>query len=180
MKPNYNLYLKRLKTYKEPPISILQVKKFLNIEDNYRNRDSLLADLLNIATEYAEWYTEKSFMKQEWKILCIGNIPKRIYLPFGPIIKVKKVKCQNQTLLDNDDYSVEIIGKYIEFHRLGYYGRVEIIYTASNKTPEEVPSLIKEGILQHVSYAYHNRNDSQLISDVKKLYEQFREIKLTI
>ena len=180
MTPSYNLYLKSLTFPKKAPLPLNQLKNFLSIDVNYHNQDDLLEDLLNMATEYAEWYTEKSFMRQEWKIVCIGQIPNRIYLPYGPIISVEKIILEDGTALSTNSYVVEIIGSYVQFFFLGYYGKIEIIYTSGHDDTGKIPAFVREGILWHVSYAYHNRNDIHLMSNVRKLYDQFREVRLTL
>lgn len=180
MSLNYNLYLKRDTCPIVLPLSILQVKGFLSIDANYSDQDELLVDLLKMATDYAEWYTEKSFMEQEWKIVCIGVVPNRLYLPFGPIIEVKMVSSDDVHKLAKDDYRVEEIGGYIEFLNNACYRKVEIIYASGHKSAGEVPAVIKEGILNHISCAYHNRDGTQFISKIKRLYDQFRELRLTL
>ncbi len=177
MVSNYNIYLKSLTNPKHPPLSIIQVKKFLNISPESNEQDDLLTDLLTMATEYAEWYTEKSLMEQEWKILCIGHIPNRLYLPHGPLIKVEQVTSPNET---QPKYSVETIANYIEFFYLSSYGKVEITYKAGHTHQNEIPAFIKEGILQHIAYSYENRSDPQIMWHVKKSYDKFRELRLTL
>ncbi len=180
MSSNYNLYVRSGNNVKDSPLSLNEVKEFLNIDINFSDHDNLLTNLLNMATEYAEWYTEKSFMKQDWRVICVGCLPRRLYLPFGPVINVKEIKLESGEVLINNSYSVETIGNYVEFKFLGYYGKTEVIYTAGHESKEEVPGALQEGILQHVSYAYNNRDSSQFMLGVKKLYDQFRELKLTL
>ena len=180
MPSKYNLYLKHNNNLVKAPLSLNEVKEFLHIEAEFKEQDNLLYDLLNMATEYAEWYTGKSLMKKEWNIVCIGQIPSKLYLPHGPIISVTKVFCPNHFTITKYNYNIEIIGGYIEFFNMPHYGKVNIEYVAGYETVEEMPQVVKEGILHHISSAYHNRDNTQFTSQVKKLYDQFREVRLTL
>ncbi len=177
---SHNIYFKHHHHSTQTPVSLNEVKNFLNIEEDFLEQDNLLHNLLNIATEYAEWYTEKSLMQREWNMVCVGQIPSKLYLLYGPIIKVTKITCENNPIFSEENYHIENIGGYIEFYNLHYDIKINIDYIAGHTSTDDIPETIKEGILHHISAVYHKRNDTNYITHIKKLYEQFREVRLTL
>ena len=180
MSAKYNIYFKYHRHSIQSPLSLNEVKNFLNIEEGFSEKDNLLHDLLNIATDYAEWYTEKSLMQREWHMVCIGQIPSKLYLLYGPVIKVTKVTCENNPTFSEENYRIENIGGYVEFYNLQYDSKISIDYLAGHTNTHEIPRVIKEGILHHISSVYHRRDDNNYITHIKKLYDQFREVRLTL
>ena len=180
MASNYNLFLKSLTSPKIPPLTLNEVKKFLNIDIAYNDQDDFLGILLNMATEYAEWYIGKSFMRQVWKIACVGYIPKKIYLPCGPIIELREIILGDMSVMGSSMYVVETICGYVEFLSSSYYGKVEITYVAGHETAAEVPALIRVGLLQHIYSTYNNRADISLMTNIRSIYGQFCSLQLTL
>ncbi|MGL9762601.1 MAG: phage head-tail connector protein [Wolbachia sp.] len=77
--PNLNLF------------QLLWKKLNLNLRlENYQN-DKLISSFISVATDYAEWYTEKSLVKQTWQVSYEDYILHRIYLSYGPVKMIMSV-----------------------------------------------------------------------------------------
>ena len=163
------------------PVSLLEIKQFLRIEHSLE--DALLSNLLSIATEYAEWYMEKSLMPQKWQVSYIRNIPQRIQIPFSPIINVEEVNMitfgYNVNTIPKDQYFIDDICSCIVLSRSISAYRLDIIYQAGYQDISLIPAQIKEGIMHHVANSYKNRESSSLDA-VKDFYEPFCSLKLVL
>ncbi|CAH58115.1 phage head-tail connector protein [Ehrlichia ruminantium] len=166
------------------PITLLEVKSFLRVNNN--TDDELINNLISIASEYAQWYIEKSLTKQLWQISCSGYIPRKIQLPFNPIIKVNYVKIIHindiEELIDERYYHVDIVQSHILLHTQNNVNRIEILYEAGYTDTSLIPAQIKHGILHHVAVAYKNREseNTNLLTFIKDIYSPFRELKLVL
>ncbi|MGL9718081.1 MAG: head-tail connector protein [Wolbachia sp.] len=140
-----------------------------------------LSDPIFMATDYAEWYMEKSLVKQTWQVSCEGYIPRRIYLSYGP---VRVIISATATISKNQEkttpkYYFSDVGGYVEFFSYLNAIRVDIVYEAGY---DNVPEQIKLGIMQHVSALYKNRESevSSHLSEVKEVYSPFREPRVVL
>lgn len=184
MLQNSTIYLTRKSAPVTYPVSLSMVKSFLRVENN--QDDDLISNLVSIATEYAEWYMEKSLMRQKWQISCIGYIPRKIQLIFGPLIGVESVKTvfrnNDETVVNQDLYYVDMIGSYIEFYSYFNVRRLDVIYEAGHLDANLIPAQIKHGIAYHVAIAYKNREaeNSSSLAIVREIYSPFREVKVVL
>ncbi|WCR58197.1 head-tail connector protein [Wolbachia endosymbiont of Ctenocephalides felis wCfeJ] len=171
--------VQRKSKLKSFPVTLEEVKSFLRIESD--QDDKLISNLIFMATDYAEWYMEKSLVKQTWQVSCEGHIPNRIYLSYGP---VRVIISATATMSKNQEkrtlkYYFSDIGGYIEFFNHLNAIRVEIVYEAGY---DKVPEQIKLGIMQHVSALYKNRESevNSYLSEVKGVYSPFCELKVVL
>ncbi|MGN7619213.1 MAG: head-tail connector protein [Ehrlichia sp.] len=166
------------------PISLSEVKSFLRVNNN--KDDELINNLITMASEYAQWYIEKSLMKQTWQISCSRYIPGKIQLLFNPIIKVNHVKIINmtgqETIVDPKYYHVDTELSYISFYNQTNVNRIEILYEAGHINNSLIPAQIKHGILYHVAISYKNRESENInnLTFIKSIYSPFRELKLVL
>ncbi|AAZ68425.1 head-tail connector protein [Ehrlichia canis] len=166
------------------PITLSEVKSFLRINNN--QDDTLINNLITMASEYAQWYIEKSLMKQTWEISCSGYIPGKIQLLFNPIIKVNYVKITHtngtEELIDQKYYYVDTIQSYISFNKQIHGNKIEIVYEAGYTDNASIPAQIKHGILHHVAVSYKNRESENInnLTFIKNIYSPFRELKLVL
>ncbi|QGR03382.1 hypothetical protein EDL79_02135 [Ehrlichia ruminantium] len=178
------LCITRKSTPMSSPITLSEAKSFLRINNNAD--DKLINNLIAIASEYAQWYIEKSLMRQIWQISCNGHIPRKIQLPFNPIIKVNYVKIihtnGSEELIDKKQYYVDTALSHILFHTQANVNRIEILYEAGYTDTSLIPAQIKHGILHHVAVAYKNREseNTNLLTFIKDIYSPFRELKLVL
>ncbi len=155
------------------PVTLEEVKSFLRIEND--QDDKLISDLIFMATDYAEWHMEKSLVKQTWQVSYEDYVPRRIYLSYGPVSKIVLATAKNQKLR----YYFSNVGSYIELFNYLNVTRADIVYEAGY---DSVPEQIKLGIMQHVSALYKNRESevSSHLSEVKKVYSPFREVRVVL
>ncbi|WP_447933139.1 head-tail connector protein [Wolbachia endosymbiont of Dactylopius coccus] len=76
-------------------------------------------------------------------------------------------------------YYFSNVGSYIELFNYLNVTRADIVYEAGY---DSVPEQIKLGIMQHVSALYKNRESevSSHLSEVKKVYSPFREVRVVL
>ncbi|WP_339048324.1 head-tail connector protein [Candidatus Mesenet endosymbiont of Phosphuga atrata] len=184
MLQNSTIHLTRKSASIAHPVSLSMIKSFLRVEND--QDDDLILNLISIATEYAEWYMERSLMKQKWQISCIGYIPRKIQLIFGPLIAVESVKIvlrnDSEIVVDQDLYYIDVVGSYIEFYSHFNIRRLDITYEAGHLNADLIPAQIKHGIAHHVAIAYKNREaeNSNSLSIVREIYSPFREVKVVL
>lgn len=178
--------LRKIEASKTTPLELDFVKSYLNISN--ANEDKSLLSIIAMTAEYAEWYMEKSLLTQKWQISYNGNIPLRIFLPFGPVTNIHSV---TSTLFDNtslaissDKYFLDSGISCLSLLNATQYSRIDIIYSAGYPDPSLIPQLIKSGILMHTLMVYKSKNvysESKVdLSKVKLSYDPFKELKLVL
>ncbi|MDG7055761.1 MAG: head-tail connector protein [Wolbachia endosymbiont of Menacanthus eurysternus] len=179
MSTSPKIHVQRKSKSKSLPVTLEEVKSFLRVE-NYQD-DKLISSLISVATDYAEWYTEKSLVKQTWQVSYEDYIPHRIYLNYGPVRIIMSVTA---TMSKNQEkrtprYYFSDVGGYIEFFSHLNAIRVDVVYEAGY---DNVPEQIKLGIMQHVSALYKNRESEvkSYLSEVKGVYSPFREPRVVL
>ncbi len=184
MLQNSTIHFLRKSAPTTSPVSLSMVKSFLRVENN--QDDDLISNLISIATEYAEWYMEKSLMQQKWQISCIGYIPRKIQLIFCPLIQVESVKTVlrngSEITINKELYYIDMVGSYIEFYSYFNVQRLDIIYEAGYLDANLIPAQIKHGIAHHVAIAYKNREaeNNNSLAIVREIYSPFREVKIIL
>ncbi|WCR59550.1 MAG: hypothetical protein PG978_000986 [Wolbachia endosymbiont of Ctenocephalides felis wCfeF] len=179
MSTSPKIHVQRKSKSKSLPVTLEEVKSFLRVEND--QDDKLISSLISVATDYAEWYTEKSLVKQTWQVSYEDYIPHRIYLSYGPVRIIMSVtatisKNQEEKILK---YYFSNVGGYIEFLSHLNAIRVDVVYEAGY---DNVPEQIKLGIMQHVSALYKNRESEvkSYLSEVKGVYSPFREPRVVL
>ncbi len=169
----------------EGAITLDEVKSFLRISLSNIAEDSLLNNLISMATEYAEWYMRRSLMPQQWSEGRYGFLPKRVMLSYGPIESIERVDMFHgnvRSTISSDNYYLEF-GEYLIFSNNIYADRFEIIYNTGYANRDNIPYSIKEGILHHVSMAYYNRSEilgGEVLNRSHALYRQFKEFSILL
>ncbi|UQD54670.1 phage head-tail connector protein [Anaplasma phagocytophilum] len=185
MMENSVFQILRKSSSKEFPVSLEDAKLFLGINNN--KEDALLRNLISISTEYAQWYIERSLMQQTWQLSYSGEVvPKKIYLPFGPLISVTSVNTTSawneKVTIKSNNYCVDMLRSSIELSSCLDSVRVEIVYSAGYLAPEIIPAQVRHGILHHTAISYKNRSnvDIKHMTFLKEMYLPFRELKLVL
>ena len=164
----------------EFPVTLEDAKSFLGINND--REDNFIKNLISISTEYAQWFMEKSLTKQTLHLSYSGEvIPRKIPLPFGPIISVKSVRAHTQSI-DSKNYFLDSVRNNLVFLVCIRSTQVNIIYNAGYEQVSSIPAQVKYGILHHTAISYKNRNwiDVKHISFLKELYFPFRELRLVL
>ncbi|MGN7678657.1 MAG: head-tail connector protein [Anaplasma sp.] len=167
------------------PVTLKEVRSFLEIHNN--KEDELLASLIAIAAEYAQWYIEQSLSRQTWLLSCAGNnIPKKICLPFGPVISVTSVVTTGTygavNILEKGKYLLDVSRSSITLSSMSNVAKIDIVYDAGYADAKDVPMQIKCGILHHIAIAYKRRDEMRVghLTFIKEIYSPFREVKLVL
>ncbi len=77
------------------------------------------------------------------------------------------------------EYSCNTTGGYIDLYNYFTAQRVDIAYDAGY---DNVPEQIRSGIIQHVDILYknHTQEISSHLSEIKKIYSCFRDLKMVL
>ena len=178
--------IRRDAAHKHFPVTLEEAKSFLGINND--KEDDLLLSFIAICSEYAQWYIEKSLIKQTWVIsYTIGNIPQKINLPFGPLIDVLLVRYGNGideqlSVVVANRYRVDILQSSITLLDVLNGTKIEITYESGYETAAHIPAQIKYGILHHVAVCYKNRDltGKECLSFLKEIYMPFKDVKLIL
>jgi len=158
------------------PVTLAEAKLFTRI--NGSSEDSLLTELVTIAREVAEEYLKRSVVSQTLQMIFDDGVSGKIDLLRSPVASINSVKTVTETgtetVVNSDLYYLntnnEIVFKqYISEHK------IIIEYTAGY---DEIPSPIKQGILNHVASIYDDRANTQLPASSIDLYKPYRVINV--
>ncbi|MFV9839240.1 MAG: hypothetical protein AB8U44_04440, partial [Aaplasma endosymbiont of Hyalomma asiaticum] len=126
---------------------------------------------------------EKSLTKQTLLLRFSGEVmPRKIPLPFGPIISITSVKVNSRSV-DTRNYFLDSVRNNLIFLScMNAITHLDITYDAGYKEISLIPAQVKYGILHHTAISYKNRNwiDVKHISFLKDIYLPFRELRLVL
>lgn len=137
-----------------PPVTYQEAKARLRLDTD--DEQTLVEDLILMATEYAEAATQRSIVPRTLRATYYASEQGSWHppLPMGPVIAVTEVTDQHGDTLDTSAYEVrrEGTGDYLYPKRGGY--PLTVTYTAGYST---VPERLKGGILMHVVTGFETR-----------------------
>jgi uncharacterized phiE125 gp8 family phage protein len=182
----------------EDLISLLR----LDVDGEYSSETAYLNILLLSASDYAERYLGRTLITSQWirqytKRQRVESLAKeysgvkKFYLPFPPVQKIDEIKTisydtkasEEETILTTDDYSLDLVSEPAEITLqvpLYQLERLYVKYTAGyGDSAEDIPPLIRQGILQHSAYMYAHRGDcdtdnSASMSGAIGLYQSYK------
>lgn len=167
------------------PVTLEVIKKFSRINNDAQ--DDLLLKLNVIATQQAENYTQKSFLKNKFLLSFNGRYLRKVKLPFKLIININNIKIINIrtrveiVLRKNIDYSWQEGSDEVFFlRRWFYFSRTEILYEAGLLDPGLVPSQVTEGILKHIYLIYNGLANKDSSAELNHLYSTYKELRIVI
>ncbi len=159
----------------ESPLTKLEVKLHLKIEQDITDEDSLLDALILTATEAAEVITRRSLLPTVWTAY-FDEFPNcgEIILPYPPTSAISYIKYYDsnaaQQTLDADLYHSDIVStpgrvllKYNEVWPVTESYRpnaIEIRFTAGYATADAIPVGIKQAMLLMIGHWYANRSET--------------------
>jgi uncharacterized phiE125 gp8 family phage protein len=164
------------------PISLAQAKLFLRVEHTLE--DSLISLFIIAAREAAEQMLGKSLITQSQRLYVTGINNTTLCLPRSPVQSIQTVAAEdangNRTTLDSGTYRLLAGRNIVQFNALPSVNTVIVTYVAGfGDTPETVPNLIRQGILNHVAAFYDTRETQMPMPDlVKAFYQPHREVRL--
>ena len=158
------------------PITLEEAKDHARVEVDAD--DALITGLIGAATNYAEWYTSRALMPQEWE-LRLDTFPacRWIDVPRPPLISGEEVAYLDSSgveqVFDAANYRViTVAGPFAEKGRIALRegkswptaarepASVFVRFTAGYS--EEVPEQAKTALREHVAELYENRESTVL------------------
>jgi len=154
--------LKKLKINDFLPLSLIEVKKYLKIDNDHE--DELLVTFILAAKNKFEDYADHSLLTQKWQAVYHRINSENIALPKMPVQEVNSV-----VLIQYNGMKRELPrhSYHYEFDRLTIlksliYFDLEVIFTAGyGDSDMAVPSDIKEVLLKYVASLYLNRENAE-------------------
>lgn len=138
-----------------PPINLEDIQGFIRQDDDYEIE--LISNLVQVASEYAETYMNRILQHSTVRVyLEKVNGGDFVVLPFGELDKVTIVS-SNGTEIPNTFYNVNEFKNGILFKISS--SDVIVTYTCGYKSPEDIPSPIKQAILMIANTMYEQRED---------------------
>ena len=164
------------------PVTVAEVKTYLRIDGE--SEDGLISSMISAARIAAEKYMKVSIISQKWKLSFDEICPQEIRLPYGPVVAIDSVKTidseATETTFDSDNYYLTSGNLSIYFREIPSGQRVEIIYsTGFGAAADNVPELIKQGIMAHVALMFERKLAVAEVSETaKSLYNVYRNITI--
>lgn len=176
------------------PVSVLQAKNYLRVDDDLTTDDALIALLIGAARRYAESYTGRSFITQGWRLTldafpgpgCMGvpwgstyTLPAQaIQLERGTVQAVSSITYMDmnavwQTLapslyvVDPSGCPGRITPVFGQIWPpvLPQIGSVKVDYTAGyGDSANSVPAGIRQWILMRLGTLYENREEVAILA----------------
>lgn len=144
------------------PVSLSEAKSHLRVD--LPDDDTFITSLITTARQTAEDITRTSFITQTWELSL--DAVDYLYLPRPPTLSITSVTIDGVTLVPTQ---YQVSGDRVLFLTPAIaqtLGGVKITYTAGyGSAAANVPTSIKQAILQIVGHLYENR-ESQDIPDL--------------
>lgn len=163
------------------PLSLAQVKLFLRVE--HAEDDALIMLCLTAAREAAEAVLGRSLITQSQRFYAPA-CSTLIALPRGPVQTIQTVAIEDADggveTLDADTYRLHAGRGILQLDAVPSGQTLIITYvTGYGDEAEDVPSLIRQGILQHVAALYEAREAQiPMPNEVRAFYLPYREVRL--
>jgi len=150
------------------PVTLDEAKGWLKISDDITDDDTVVTELITVARQMCEKYSNISFITRTVKA-TLRNTLGSISLPYGPHGAIASYKDYNgtdvsSTIVKGDQFKV-LYEPCIDY--------IEVTYLAGYAT---LPYNLKRAVLCQVAYLYENRGDatavSQLSPDAKTILKQ--------
>lgn len=164
------------------PISMAQAKLFLRID--HAEEDTLLAMFITAAREAAEEALGKSLITQSQRLYVPCPKSTLLALPRGPVQSIQTVATEDgageQATLDSDTYRLHAGRGLLQLYHTVTAPTLIVTYVAGfGDGAEDVPSIIRQGLLNHVAAFYETRETQTPMPElVKAFYLPYREVRL--
>ncbi len=176
------MHVERITAPATEPLSLSQVKLFLRIE--HGEEDTLLALFITAAREAAEQALGRSLMTQSQRLYVKAPVSTLLALPRGPVQSIQTVQIETGEgeleTLDSDRYRLHTGRSMLQLDSVIREGTVIVTYvTGFGDQAEDVPSIIRQGILNHVAAFYETREtNTPMPETAKAFYQPYREVRL--
>ncbi len=137
----------------------------ISIDDD----DLLIKEMIEAAIIAAENFMRTALVKQTVEVT--GHNTNSLLLPIMPLIKILEVKCGDKILDENDYHHAR------DRISLESYGKTVAKYSAGYEDPKDIPAIIKQALLVHISQMYDSRGGTSISDDrIFDLYKPYRKM----
>ena len=169
-----------LKRSKNNFITLQRTKQYLRIDHSYD--DEMITDMIDIALVVAENYLGLKLRETSWKLIIYDNLPSLIKLSQGPIMRVKSFTLYKpsgeEAELTEQHYMFNKYAEQINMRVQLAMSKAEIVYY-TGFSELDLPSPLKQGMLEHITKMYDVRGGDQgLPISVKSLYQPYKKMRL--
>jgi len=163
------------------PLAAEEVKLFLRIEHD--EDDDIIDMLIVTVREAAEAWTGRSLITQSQRMRLVGHDCGIVTLLRGPVQSIQTVEAVNDGVgvtVDPGLYRLHAARGILQMLQVPYAQELVITYVAGfGDAAGDVPSLIRQGMLQHVAQLYENREAAGNTPELARaLYQPYREMRL--
>lgn len=153
-------YLTRTSSPAVEPVTLSEVKTFLKVE--HSDDDGLLSNLISAARVDAENFLSRSLITQGWRMSFDSYIPYELLLAMTPVQSISSVKAIDkqgtEATISAATYHLGADNRKVIFDIAVCSYKIEIDYVAGyGDAAADVPSPIRQGILNHIAYMYEHR-----------------------
>ena len=174
-----NLYPRLLEAGEDLPVTVKAVRQILRI--NHEDDDDMILGLIKTATAAAERYIKVSIIKCTREIHAYysrGRCVKSFFIPYGPIVSIVECICNDDFVLNKDQYTLISGSKFIVTDRTIRVYKLNVKYIAGFEQGE-VPDLIKQGIISHAACLYDGYSDQFIPPSVTlSFYNSYKHFSL--
>lgn len=163
------------------PLSLAEAKLFLRVE--HSTDDALITRAITAARQAAEEHMRLVLLAQDYRYET-GEIFSVIALPVGPAQSIDAITAIDaegeETVLDEDSYRLTLDGYGVIFSSLPMAETLVIEFSAASaSSAEDVPAMIKQGILHHVAALVEQRH-GMVAMPVASIacYQPYRRVRL--
>lgn len=166
----------------EEPVTLTEAKAFLRIE--HMADDAAITRAVVAAREAAEQYLRVALLPQEWSYAMACPSHSLVRLPLGPAQSITEISAVDEegesSEVDGDQYRLTLDGFGVIFETLPDAEQVIITFEAALAlSAEEVPALIKQGMLHHMAAMLAKREGfAPLPISSISCYQPYRRIAL--
>lgn len=163
------------------PLSLAEAKLYLRIE--HEVEDALIEGIIVAAREAAEQWTGRSLITQSQRLRVAGNACGIVTLPRGPVQSIQTVENVidgEAATIDADQYRLHAARGILQLLSVPYGDELVVTYVAGfGDEGADVPSLIRQGMLQHITQLFEKRDTEGNTPELARaLYQPYREMRL--
>ncbi len=171
-----------LSRQKQNIITLAEAKRYLRIDADDNEDDSIISSMAATAVLMAENYLGSCLHLQKIEQILVNFYGRVIDLKRKPVIEIEDIFIWNhgnvRKSIDRSLYSLNEHGDIIELSVPFISNGLSIVYKAGYENHELIPEPIKLGILNHIASLYDDRHLSVLPQVSISLYAPYRRITL--
>lgn len=167
------------------PITLDEAKNHLKVDSADDN--TLIGNLITTARELAERETKRAFITQTWQLI-FDLAPHMIEIPKPPLQSIESITIidtdGDETQIDEDDYVVDAsenspgrvtpdLGLVWPYHR-GFASFIVEFKCGYGTKTTDVPTALRQGILQLIGYLYENRGTVEIPKSLKSMFFPYK------